>query len=378
MTDIIEINRIEALGEHRKAWQALWNETRCATFFQTLEWLEVYWKHFGADKKLRALLAFDRSQLIGIMPLVVTREQTRLGRLAVLTYPLHDWGSFYGPIGRDTTATLTSALAHIARTRRDWELLDIRFVQRDGLDEQRTPGALAAAGFQARESVWNETALLDMTMGWEAYWASRESKVRNNLKRHQKRLLELGQFEHVRFRPPGEAQGDGDPRFDLYDVCVDLALRSWQGQSTTGTTLSHPVVREYLRETHAAAARLGCVDVNLLSIDGTPIGFGYNYIAHGALQGLRVGYDPHYAKAGVGNMLYLYTLQDSFARGDKLFDLGVGTLDIKRFWWTSTAKSYRYTYYPLLAPRAQFLRFKHWLFPKENMDQPGKELFVAG
>lgn len=378
MAEVIEINRIEALDEYRLAWRKLWGETRGATFFQTLEWLEVYWKYFGRDKKLRTLLVFDRGELLGVVPLVVARDETRLGRLKVLTYPLHDWGTFYGPIGRDAAATLTIAFAHIANTRRDWELLDIRFIERDGVDEQRTPSALAAAGFPTQEHVWNETALLDMTTGWEAFWASRESKVRNNLKRHQKRLLELGKFEHVRYRPTGAAQGESDPRFDLFDACVDLARRSWQGQSTSGTTLSHPTVHDYLRETHAIAARLGCVDVNLLKIDDVPIGFGYNYVCNGLLQGIRIGYDPQYAKAGVGNMLYLYTFQDSFARGDKLFDLGVGSLDIKRFWWTSTAKSYRYTHYPLLAPRAQLLRLKHWLFPKPNAESTGKELVVAG
>jgi CelD/BcsL family acetyltransferase involved in cellulose biosynthesis len=199
-------------------------------------------------------------------------------------------------------------------------------------------------------------------MGWEAYWASRESKVRNNLRRHQKRINELGQVELIRHRPAGAAAGDADPRYDLYDQCVEIAKISWQGMSANGTTLSHPGVAPFFREVHDIAARLGCLDMNLLTIDGRPMGFGYNYIYRGALEGIRIGYDPQYAKAGAGNVLYLLMFQDCFARGDRLFDMGIGSLDVKRFWWTHTAASHRYTHYPLGAPRAQLMRLKHWLF----------------
>jgi len=40
---------------------------------------------------------------------------------------------------------------------------------------------------------------------------------------------------------------------------------------------------------------------------------------------LRRGYDVERAPAGAGNVLLAYTLRDSFARGDRLFDMGVGS-----------------------------------------------------
>ncbi len=362
MPHVLEINDIAQVADYRQAWHQLLAETRGASFFQTPEWLEVYWKYYGRGQKLRLLVVTDRGAPIGILPLTVTREPTRLGRLRVLTYPLHDWGSFYGPIGREATATLVAAMQHIARTRRDWEVLDFRYVASEGIDAGRTHSALDMAGLEARESLWKETALLDLSMGWDAYWASRESNVRNNLRRHQKRLAEIGEVQLIRHRPRGEAFGESDPRYDLYDQCVQLASVSWQGTSTTGTTLSHPGVRDYFREAHAVAAQVGCLDMNLLKAGEQWVGFGYNYAYGGQVDGIRIGYDPQFTKMGAGNVLYLMMLQDCFERGDKQFDMGIGSLDVKRFWWTHTAKSYRYTHYPITAPRAQLLRLKHWLF----------------
>lgn len=362
MPHVLEINDIAQVADYRQAWHYLLAETRGASFFQTPEWLELYWQFFGADQKLRLLVVIDQGTPIGIVPLTVAREPTRLGRLRVLTYPLHDWGSFFGPVGKETTATLALVMQHIAHTRRDWEVLDLRYVASENGAAQRTQTALEVAGLEAHESVWKETALLDLSMGWDAYWASRESKVRNNLRRHQKRLAELGDVELIRHRPRGEAFGDSEPRFDLFDRCVQIASISWQGTSTNGTTLSHPGVRDYFRAMHAVAARVGCLDMNLLKAGEQWVGFGYNYAYKGQLEGIRIGYDPQYTKMGAGNVLYLSMLQDSFARGDTQFDMGIGSLDVKRFWYTHTAKSYRYTHYPITAPRAQLLRLKHWLF----------------
>jgi CelD/BcsL family acetyltransferase involved in cellulose biosynthesis len=203
--------------------------------------------------------------------------------------------------------------------------------------------------------------------------------VRNNLRRHQKRINEQGTVELVRHRPRSAAEGDGEPRYDLYEQCVEIASRSWQGTSENGTTLSHPSVRDYFRDTHAVAARLGCLDMNLLTLNGAPIGFGYNYVYKGTVEGIRIGYDPQYSKSGAGNVLYLMMFQDSCARGDRLFDMGIGSLEIKRFWWTHTAKSYRYTHYPLTAPRAQLLRLKHWLFGSNiRTEVPLSEVQIAG
>ena len=98
MTDVREINQIHELAEYRLEWRSLLERTEGESFFHTLEWLEVYWRHFGQGQRLRVLLVSSESRLSGILPLVVEREPTRVGAVRVLTYPLHDWGSFYGPV----------------------------------------------------------------------------------------------------------------------------------------------------------------------------------------------------------------------------------------------------------------------------------------
>jgi CelD/BcsL family acetyltransferase involved in cellulose biosynthesis len=91
-----EINRIEDLASLTEAWDHLLAGTQGACFFQTPEWLAIYWKHYGRDRELRVLEVVDAGETIGIVPLVVVPEATRIGRRRVLGYPLADWGSAYG------------------------------------------------------------------------------------------------------------------------------------------------------------------------------------------------------------------------------------------------------------------------------------------
>jgi len=71
MRSIREINNIDELADIRSDWNALLEQTPGATFFQTLDWLEVYWRHWEDSQQLRTLLVYDAETLIGIVPLAV-------------------------------------------------------------------------------------------------------------------------------------------------------------------------------------------------------------------------------------------------------------------------------------------------------------------
>jgi CelD/BcsL family acetyltransferase involved in cellulose biosynthesis len=358
--NVRELNDPADLAGCQADWDRLLAATPGATFFHTLDWLSAYWRHCGERQRLRVLLIESPHGLEGIVPLVVRSEQTRIGQVRVLTYPLHDWGSFYSPLGPDLSAILRAALVHLRHTPRDWDLLDLRWIASGELD--RTGAAMREAGFQAQQQPWISTSLVDVgRTDWHTYWAGRTSRWRNNVRRSERKLAEAGEVTHVRYRAELGATEPMDPRWDLYDACVALAGRSWQATASDGTTLSHDAVREFLRDAHAAAARHGAIDINLLYLNGRPVAFAYNYACRGWVYGLRMGYDAVLARDGAGSVLMHRMLRDSFKRGDHTFDLGAGYLEAKRYWHTTERYSYRSTHFALSAPRAQLLRAKRWL-----------------
>ncbi|MBX7168925.1 MAG: GNAT family N-acetyltransferase [Pirellulales bacterium] len=357
-TSVVEFNRLEDLVRLHLTWKRLLGQTRGASFFQSLEWLQTTLKHADSETRLRVIVAYEGDQPLGILPLVIRTEQTRVGKVRVCTYPLADWGSFYGPIGPQPTATLMLGLRHLQETARDWDLLDLRWVHRDGVDYGRTPNAMRSAGLQSSDRVWSEVPLVELQGTWEEYLASRDRQWRRKLPQNERRLRETGgELTFVRYRPESTAAGGGDPRWDLYETCEQLAAASWQGASIDGTTLSHGESREYLRDMHLTAAHVGALDLNLLYVGGRPAAFLYGYHYAGNVFALRVGYDASVAQHGAGKLLMARVIEDSFQRGDHTLDLGPGSLEYKRHWQTRLAESHSYCHFAVTA-KAQVLRLK--------------------
>lgn len=360
MVNVFEVRGVEELGDLATAWQHLWSRTPHRSFFQSLDWLLVYWRHFGQGQQLRVLVAEEDNEIQGILPLVLRREQTRGGKFRVLTYPLADWGNFYGPIGPRTADTLTGCLTYLQQQPRDWDLLDFRWVDQHEVDRGDTPAAMADAGFPCAEYTWRETAILDFVGSWDSYLASRCAKFRSNLRRAETAAA-AGDVSFHRYRPDPATENGREPRWDFFDDCLDLAARSWQGSSPSGTTLSHPEVTGFFRELFGVAAQAGAIDINMLRQEGRLIAFSYNLVCDGRLEGLRIGFDREASHVSPGRLLLARSVADSFQRGDSRLDLGSETMDFKRPWLTRTVPSMRYIHYPRTSLKSQLLRMKHVL-----------------
>lgn len=359
MSHVLEINELSELREQQLLWNALLPQTRGASFFHSFAWLEAYWRHFAKGQRLRVLIVYSDARAIGILPLVVRHEETRIGRLRRLTYPLHGWGAFYGPIGPNPTATLLAGMRHLAATVRDWDVLDLPWISRTRFDHGRTRRAMQQAGLAASEMPYEQCAQVDCCQPWEHYWGSLKSHWRTNVRRSVKKLAAQGEVRYVRYRPEGSLFDDDNPRWDLWRDCLTLAESSWQAKSTSGTTLSHGQVRDFLTDLHEVAARQGALDVNLLYLDEQPIAFAYNYHYDGYVFGLRSGFDR--GRDGAGTVLLRHALQDSMSRDDWIYDLGPAYLESKRNWLTHVEQSYRLLHYPPAAPKAQMVRLRQWI-----------------
>ena len=366
MPEIEELNAFDAIAKLRDTWRALLDRTEQANFLQTFEWFQAWWRHYGEPQqdRLRFLVVTESGVPIGLMPLVVHRKPSKTGRLRILGYPQGSWGSFYHPIGPEPAQTMAAGFRHIRHTRRDWDVLEPSWVDADGTDAGRTQQALHEAGFRLFRSIQTDTSLIDIREGWEAYLKSRTSKWRNNLKRWERRLGEEGEIRHIRNRPSG-ADGDNAPDWALYETSEDIAARSWQAASPDGTTLSHESVRPFLRDVTRLAAELGGLDLNVMFLGDKPLAFAYNLVHRGYVIGLRIGYDPDVSKSGPGNLLYVYAIRDSCARGDTLYDMGPGSSDMKRELRSELRPIYRYTHVAALTPRALALRLKRFREDRE-------------
>lgn len=376
--EVAETRDLAALEASASRWGDLLAETPGANFFQTLDWLRCYLEHADRPQELRVLLVREGETLVGIVPLVVRLDPTPLGTLRTLTYPLDDWGTFYGPIGPDRRAILRAALSYLQRAPRDWDVLDLRWIDHEVHDAGATAEILRSLGYEPHERRLSDVAVADLPGDWKTYLASRKRKFRENLRRAERKAAAAGKVGYIHFRP---AAGETDPRWDLYDICESLAARSWQGSVARGTTLSHASVQPFLRAMHKDAVFAGGVDIHILTFDEQPVAFLYNYCYRGHVYGLRSGYDPDHCKFEVARLLMARSIETCISLGDRTFDLGPDQIDYKRHWATRVVGSYAFCHYPRTAVKSQALawrrRVKHWLGTGASHAAPKGRLAAA-
>lgn len=375
MAKVVEINDLEELAACRMLWNSMFAATPNATFFLTFDWLETAWRHFGHDHKLRVLIPYAAGQPLGILPLCVRRERHRFSEVRVLTYPLDNWGTWYGPVGPNPSATMMAAMQHLRRTPRDWDMIDLRWVHADGSDGGKTARGLRIAGMLSNKSPHQWTSIVELPNSFDEFLTRKSRSFRRHHRRLDRDYFSAGRVEFVRHRPASAAEGDGDPHWELYEMCEQVADMSWQSEIAHGNTLTHGRVRGYFREAHAAASRLGMSDISLLKVDGRPAAFLYSYHCRGNVYALRTGFDG--SLSGVGTALVMQAIDDSCRRGDKTIDLGPGEREHKRRLRTRTESTYRLTYTPLDNWRSQTVRLTRWAknrWSKAPIESDGKSV----
>jgi CelD/BcsL family acetyltransferase involved in cellulose biosynthesis len=360
MIEVQAIDDIEELASYRLFWNSWLPDTPRASFFHTLEWLETYWDHFGDDQQLRALVVRSAGKPIGIVPLCIRRQRHRFGAVRVLGYPLDDWGTSFGPIGSNRAVAMLAAMQHLRHADRDWDLMELRWTSSPWSDDARAARSMRVVGMFTEQQTHQTTSVVDFKGDWASYLAAKSRKTRHEIRRVLRRTFEKENVTYIRHRPAPARDGDGDPAWDLYAMCQQVALASWQGSSTTGNTITHDRVRHFLRDAHAVAARLGMLDMNLLLVDGRPAAFTYNYCFRGRVSFLRMGYDPSLECRGLGRALLLRSIEDSFERGDESYDLGPGDSRLARELRTGTETSYRLTHAPFASWPSQAVRLAGW------------------
>ena len=361
MLTTTELNAVDDFDQLREAWHWLWSQTPRATFFQTPEWIETAWKHYPDPQKLRVILVERRGELIGIVPFCVRTERRKVGALRMLTYPLNDWGTFYGPVSARPATAFRAALRHVRQTPRDWDMIDFCWVDEASSEFLDVGLAMREAGFSYISRPRMEVRLCRINGDWEAFVADKSHNWRRQMRRDLRQLELAGEVRMVRYRPQPGGIGTEPEHFELYRLCEEVAEKSWQADDALQSTLSSPPVRKVLLPLPRHAAALGMLDVAVLMVGDRPASFFYNYVARGHVYGLRMGYDPAPELASAGKILLYRMIEDSFRRGDVEYCFGPGRQPYKDRFATEMRHAYAFRHYSPGSLRSQLLRVRERL-----------------
>ena len=177
MITVSEYNDAAGIAEIRELWRELWWKTPRASFFQSVEWFETSLRRPAASTASACSSSRRPGGPIGIVPLVIKRVPSGLGRLSVLTDSPDERGFFYEPIGPNPAATLEAVLAHVTSTPIDWDLFELRHADVQRFERGPAAAELWQTRFGTLRRFEERRPIVDCRGDWVHYWGSRSART---------------------------------------------------------------------------------------------------------------------------------------------------------------------------------------------------------
>jgi CelD/BcsL family acetyltransferase involved in cellulose biosynthesis len=268
-----------ALPALRDDWSAL--AERAGNLFATPEWLELWWKHFGAEREL--LLTVDDD---AVLPFYLWRERP----LRVVRVLGHGPGDELGPFGPGAR----EALRRWVETER-FDVLVCQQLPGRGSWGEALPGGKLVAD--------TGSPVLDFDgKTWDELLAAKSRNLREQVRRRERNLERA---HELTYRLVADADG--------LDHALDDLFRLHRLRWGTGTTFGQ--TEAFQREFAATAAARGWLRLWLLQLEGSTVAAWLGFRYAGSECYYQAGRDPAYESSSIGFVLLSHTIREAVADG---------------------------------------------------------------
>lgn len=364
---IVEKSRRDSIAALQTEWRALQAQCPQASPYQTWEWNHIWWRHYGARKRLR-LLEFhvieagaDRSdngsenkfkagikgrigsesasnsagKLVGIAPLYTSRHLgTPLRRLAWVGTGQSDYLDLL--VLPEYAAEVAAALRqHLEDGLRGWDIADLQQLRDDShLHEQSVPTTSPRSSDEnlAKRFEAQTQSLLPMEPcphlplpdTWDAVTARLGKKMRSNLGYYD-RLL------HKTFTDANYALADTETLSTGMTALFELHQKRWNARWLPGV-LGGKKVQAFHRDIAACFLERGWLRLHTLAVDGDIRAALYCFAYADRTYYYLGGFAPELSKYSLGTLLTGHAIRHAIAEQHTEFDFLRGNEPYKYRW----------------------------------------------
>ena len=301
---------------HRRGWRELVEADPAGTFFQTPEYLKLYWEEFG-ERPEHLLLAFaqeDGGEQVGAVAFERIGSTLRfLGGTEVTDY--------MGPVGLpDRREVVARELWAALEARDDWSEADLR-----GLPEDQpwlSPLAEAAAARGLAVEILDDqngvAPFLSLPPTWEEYLNGLPAKLRHEIKRKANKLeAEAGPFRIV--------TATRETLIELLDRFVELHRMS---EGPKGVFMQ-PGMEIFFRRLGETFGPSGTFRLTFIEVDGQRAAGTIGFVFGGTFFLYNSAFDRTWGNLAPGMVLVGEDIRIAIEEGCRAFDLLKGDYGYK-------------------------------------------------
>ncbi len=335
------ISSREGLLSLEREWGELLDSSSSANIFLTWEWLSTWWQFYGQGKRL-LVLAIRRKgnhQLVGLAPLVVIEEKLPVSLISGRRITFMGTGAAYSDHldfivrGGEEEAVMACVLAFLEEHRHEWDSLDLPSWPEDS-PQRACFMALIQGRYRCYEEVSGICPFISLNGGWDAYRKRLSSSLRKKLRRRQ-RNLERDYPGQVKFQWVERAS----ELPAAMDALIALHKKLWRERGDSGS-FSDPTFNTFHRRVAELFLQKDWLRFYTLSIEDRIVAADYYFRYGDRWYSYQSGWDPDWAKYGLGALLLSHSIERAAAEGSEEVDFLRGDEDYK-YRWTDSEREER-------------------------------------
>lgn len=305
----LKVVRGEEEFHHVKSqWDALVTSLTPTPLPLTHAWLMAWWKAFAANMQMEFRCVFDGEKLVGIAPLVRSRESYRGIPVTLLKLAANGHSPFSSivvdasltPSRREEALALMTAVAprEIALFFKIGQDSDLkRFLLDESKRGQQRVG----------EKPSLRTPVVEINQAWDDFYRARPRSLKKSLNNKLNRFRKDEGFSIER-----EAITQADQ--PIIDELVAISANSWK--ANIGNDLkSNTRSRSFLLNLIESFGQSGALSAWIVRHRGTPVAFELHVVCDEVVYPIRADYDEAFKSFSPGSVLEYSALKSLFEQG---------------------------------------------------------------
>lgn len=328
---------VDASGLHRlrEQWNALAQQSEPQSVFLRHEWFTAAWQWRRRDSQLRLICVYRDDDLVGICPLIESRDRrfgVNLRSLEFLTVPDTQYCDVLAK-ATDRHAVMDAICEALESAGDKWDRLHLSYFDRHSPIPSALQVRLASCRFRAKLGKGHVNPFIDLQGGWNAFYGNRSrrlKKANNYVANRIQRVIQTVEVIWI-------SQSSKDPDIDHWlTAAAEISSRSWKRHTKKSLDQSGP--GDFIRSLTEEARRNGWLSIWFLLFDGKPVSMEYQLIFRGHVHALRADYDESAHDLSPGTYLSWKLLQTLFEGNFSRYWMGPGENRYK-YHWTDSQES---------------------------------------
>lgn len=310
-------------------WNGLLERSSHDTIFLRHEWFRCWWEAFGKGKQLFVLLIKDKGEIIGIAPLMKSKERFRGMPIRKIGFIKDDNAAHADFIlAEKKKEVIGSIIQYLKENKNLWDMVILDSILKESDSYRVLHDVLENTDLFFNTKSEHSSPFISITSDWDTYFLNRSARFRKTLKNEINRINKLGSITIE------EITNSNNLNSVLSEV-FEVSARSWKGKEKSDISKSKENQRFFLTLSEAAVKK-GWLSIWLLRVNGKAIAMEYHLKCKKRVYALRGDFDEEYRYFCPGAILDYNIVRNMFQNGVVEYDMCGGASEYKMKWTTTT------------------------------------------